>query len=154
MFKEIRKQKRELFDEDIKSVLLNGEFGTLATISENGYPYSLPLSYVYYNDCIYFHGAKEGHKLENIKNNNKVSFSVVTDTLLQPKTFSTKFKSVVVFGTASKVDDDLKAEVLLQLIKKYSPDHLDTGAVYLDKVKGITQVMQISIDHMTGKAKI
>ncbi len=66
MFKEMRKKDREVLGEDIEKILTNGEYGVLATVGENGYPYTVPLSYVYQDNSIYFHCAKEGHKLDNI----------------------------------------------------------------------------------------
>lgn len=152
MFKEMRRKDREIFNKKLEEILLDGEYGTLSTISENGYPYIVPLNYVYYDKCIYFHCAKEGHKLEDIKQNNKVSFCVVTDTEILPSRFSTKYKSVIAFGTASEVTDNLKENVLIQLINKYSKDFLDEGKKYIDKAKENTKIMKINIQHMTGKS--
>lgn len=68
MFKQMRRQKREIDISNIETILNKGEYGTLATISVDGYPYSLPISYVYYDKSIYFHSAIDGHKIKNIKN--------------------------------------------------------------------------------------
>lgn len=152
MFKEMRKKNREIFNEKLEEILIRGEYGTLSTISENGYPYIVPLSYVYYEKCIYFHCAKEGHKLENIKQNNKVSFCVVTDTKVLPSKFSTKYKSIIAFGTASEVTDDLKEIILTELIDKYSHDFLEEGKKYIKKAQAHTTIIKIKIQHMTGKA--
>jgi len=152
MFKEMRKKNREIFNEQLEEILIHGEYGTLSTISENGYPYIVPLSYVYYEKCIYFHCAKEGHKLENIKQNNKVSFCVVTDTEVLPSKFSTKYKSIIAFGTASEVTDDLKEIILTELIDKYSHDFLEEGKKYITKAQAHTQIIKINIQHITGKA--
>ena len=108
----------------------------------------------YYDNCIYFHGAKEGNKLKNIAQNNKVSFCVVTDTEVLPSEFSTKYKSVIVFGTASEAADDLKEPVLFELIKKYSPEFLEEGKKYIQKAKDHTKIIKIDIHHMTGKARV
>lgn len=67
MFKPMRKSAREIFDKDIIEILQEGEYGVLATTGENGYAYATPLSYVYYNDYVYFHCAVEGNKLDNIR---------------------------------------------------------------------------------------
>ena len=152
MFKEMRRKDREILSKQLEEILFYGEYGTLSTISENGYPYIVPLSYVYYDKCIYFHCAKEGHKLENIKLNNKVSFCVVTDTEVLPSKFSTKYKSVIAFGTASEVTDNLKENILIQLIDKYSKDFLDKGKKYIEKARENTKIIKIDIQHMTGKA--
>ncbi|MDZ5016887.1 pyridoxamine 5'-phosphate oxidase, partial [Clostridium perfringens] len=94
MFKEIRRKDREIEGSQVIEVLKKCEYGILSTVDENGYPYGVPLSYVYANDSIYFHSAVEGHKLENIKKNDKVSFCVVGQTDVLPDKFSTKYESV------------------------------------------------------------
>ncbi len=53
-------------------------------------------------DVIYFHCAPEGHKLENLSGNNKVSFCVVGKTQVLPDKFATNYESVIVFGTACR----------------------------------------------------
>lgn len=153
MFKEMRRKDREIFDEEIYEVLSKGEFGILSTISENGYPYSVPLSYIYYENAIYFHCANEGHKLENIKENSKVSFCVVTDTEVLPDKFSTKYKSVIAFGKASEVEEGFKETILAQIINKYSKGFLEEGKKYIEKGKNSTKVIRIEINYVTGKAR-
>ncbi len=152
MFKQMRRQKRELDISLAKDILKKCEYGTLSTISDNGYPYNITLSYVYYKDCIYFHSAKEGHKIDNIRNNNKVCFSVVGNTQVLQERFSTKYESVVVFGTAYEIDNNEKELVLLKLVEKYSPDFIEEGKIYISKAKDATNVIKINIEHITGKA--
>lgn len=151
MFREMRKSKKYANEEEIKYILENGEFGTLATIGENGYPYSLPISYIYINDAVYFHCATVGHKLDNINYNSKVSFSVVTDTKILQDKFTTNFKSVVIFGDAGKIEGAEKEEALFGLIKKYSEDFLEEGRAYIDRAKAATTIIKININHITGK---
>lgn len=153
MIKEMRRKDREIFNDGIEEVLINGEYGTLATIGEDGYPYIVPLNYVYYNKSLYFHSAKEGYKLQNIERHAKISFCVVTSTEVLPSEFSTKYKSVIVSGVASQVTDDLKDIILLQFVDKYSHDFLDEGKKYIEKAKDRVKVIKINIQHMTGKAR-
>lgn len=152
MFKEMRRKDREIGREEIEEILVKGEYGFLSTISGNGYPYVVPISFVYYNNSIYFHCATDGHKLENIKNNNKVSFSVAVDTEVLPRKFTTKYQSIIAFGTAREIEGDLKEEALFELIKKYSQQFLTEGKKYLDNAKDKTRVMKIEIEHITGKS--
>lgn len=153
MFKEMRRKDREIFNEEIDEILVNGEYGILSTINENGYPYTVPLSYVYYDKCIYFHCAREGQKLENINKNPKVSFCVVVNTEVLPDKFSTKYKSVIAFGEASEVSDEIKETVLFETIKKYSKGFLEEGKKYIEKGKAHTKIIKIDIQHITGKAR-
>lgn len=152
MFREIRKKSREVFGNDIIEILKTGEYGVLATVDDSGYPYAVPLSYIYYDNAIYLHSAPSGHKLDNMANNSKVSFCVVTDTELIPEKFSTKYKSVIVFGSTSWVIGTAKDAALLEFIKKYFPAYLTKGMDYVEKAKSATTVIKIQIDHITGKA--
>ncbi|NRT77824.1 pyridoxamine 5'-phosphate oxidase family protein [Clostridium beijerinckii] len=153
MFRQMRRKDRELKEDEITEILKNNSYGTLSTISENGYPYGLPISYVFYNNSIYFHCAIKGHKLDNILNNDKVSFCVVGETCVLPNEFSTKYESVIVFGRASEASDDEKDMVLLEVLNKYSPDFIEQGKEYIKKAGEATRVIKISIEHISGKAK-
>lgn len=153
MFKEMRRSDREIVKEEIDEILNNGEYGFLSTISDSGYPYIVPLSFVFDDNFIYFHCAVEGQKLDNIENNDKVSFCVVTDTEVLSEKFSTKYKSVVVFGVASEVIGDLKEAILFKLINKYSQQFLVEGKKYIENAKDKTRVIKINIQHVTGKAR-
>ena len=75
MFREMRRKDREISINDSREILTKACYGVLSTISENGYPYGVPVNYVFYNGYIYFHSAKEVHKIDNIKNNSKVSIT-------------------------------------------------------------------------------
>lgn len=153
MFKPMRKSSREIFDEDIIEILNKGEYGVLATVGENGYAYATPLSYVFYNDAVYFHCAVEGNKLDNIKYNAKVSFCVVGKTKVLPAEFSTAYESVIVFGIASQIDGEEKREALMAIADKYSPEFKKEGLAYIDRAESRTCVVKIEIDRMTGKAR-
>lgn len=151
MFKDIKKKKRELSKENTLEVLKNGREGILSTISENGYPYGIAVNYVYHNNYIYFHCSNSGHKLENIANNNKVSFSVNSDITVLPKDFTTYYKSAVIFGHASIVNDKEKRDAIIAIGEKYSHPHMKEGIKYIDKALNAFTVVKIEIDHITGK---
>ena len=153
MFKEMRRKDREIEETEIKEILDKGEFGVLSTIGEHGYPSIVPLSYVYIDNKIYFHSATEGEKLNNISQNNKVSFCVVSDTEVLPDKFSTRFRSVVIYGVASEVSGEVKDKVLYKIIEKYSKAFLEEGKLYIEKAKHRTKVIEIDIDKVTGKAR-
>lgn len=152
MFREIRRKDREISTDESLKILETCNEGILSTICENGYPYGVPVNYIYSNDYIYFHCATKGHKLDNILNNNKVCFTVISDsTILQDK-FSTLYSSVVVFGKAYLVNDEEKNFALFEFIKKYSPDYLESGKKYIEKSGIATSIVKIQIEHISGKS--
>ena len=153
MFSEMRRKDRELKNDEAIDILMNNTSGVLSTVSENGYPYGIPISYIFFNNSIYFHGAIKGHKLDNISNDNRVSFCVVGRTQTLPDKFSTEYESVIVFGRAIEVTDDEKYTALLETLSKYSADYIEQGKEYIQKASKATKVMKINIEHISGKAK-
>lgn len=153
MFREMRRNDKALTMEESIEILKSNEIGVLSTICENGYPYGVPLNYVYLNNNIYFHCALEGQKLDNIKACDKVSFCVDCDVETLPDEFSTKYKCVILFGKASEVNEQEKNEILLEFIKKYSNKFMEEGKNYIDKAKGATKVYKINIEHIKGKSQ-
>lgn len=153
MFREIRLTDRIVNDEKAIEIITNGSYGVLSTIGEDGYPYGVPLNYIYFDSCICFHCAQEGHKLENIDFNNKVSFCVVTKSDVLSNEFDTDYESAIAFGTAIVVTDDSeKKDILLSVLNKYSADYLKAGNNYMKKYWDNTKVIKMNIVHLSGKA--
>lgn len=151
--KGIRRSDREITIQEAKDILDNAEYGIMSTVSKDGQPYGLPLSYVYKNDCIYFHSAISGHKLENIEHNSKVSFCVVGTTKVLPDKFGTEYESALVFGVASEVDGTEKHDALLWLLEKYCADFIEEGKQNIAQKDTVTRVFKIEIDQISGKAR-
>lgn len=149
----MRRKDREIDQKEAMELLIRGEYGTLSTIGEDGYPYGLPVNYVVMGDIIYIHCAKEGQKLRNIGYSDKVSFSVVGHTMVVPEEFSTNYESAVVYGRALHITDEKKGEVLFAFIEKYSPNRIEEGKAYIARMGGATTVIGIEIERLTGKRR-
>jgi nitroimidazol reductase NimA-like FMN-containing flavoprotein (pyridoxamine 5'-phosphate oxidase superfamily) len=152
MFPQMRRAKNQMEQSKAFDILKNGEMGVLGTIGENGYPYTVPVNYVYVNDKIYFHSAFTGHKITNIKRDNKVSFTVVSSSHIVEAEFTTKYESVIAFGRANIIDPN--ETILFELIKKYSPHYLVSGKEYVAKEFSTASIIEIEIDYMSGKERI
>jgi nitroimidazol reductase NimA-like FMN-containing flavoprotein (pyridoxamine 5'-phosphate oxidase superfamily) len=153
MIRKVRRTDREIIMEEATQLLAEGEYGFLATVGADGQAYGVPLNYVYKNNCLYFHCALEGHKLDNIKVNNKVSFCVVGKTKVLPDKFSTVYESVMAFGTASVVQGEERHNALLSVVEKYSPEFIEEGKKAIAKYDDKTTIIKMAIDHITGKAR-
>ena len=106
MFREMRRKKQLLSEAETIEILQTCTSGVVAVIGANDYPYAVPLGYVYKEGKLFFHFAKAGNKLDSIVKNSIVSFCVIqTDNVIQ-KTFTTHFRSAVVFGTARLLTED------------------------------------------------
>ena len=148
----MRRKEKAIETSAAIKLLANCEYGILSTVDNNGQPYGAPLNYVYKNNHIYFHGALTGHKIENIKNNPKVSFCTIGDTKIIPSLFGTEYVSVVVFGVASEVQGSERYDALLWLLEKYSPDYIEEGKAYIKRYDRVAKVIKISIKSISGKS--
>jgi len=153
MERKIRRTDRAISESEAKSLLEKGEFGVLSTASSEGQPYGVPVNYRYSGNVIYFHCARDGHKLENLSTNNRVSFCVVGRTEILPEQFATKYESVIVFGKAFELADDEKHTGLLEIVKKYSPGFINEGLKYIENAAHKTKVFKIVIESITGKSR-
>ncbi len=155
MFKELRRHDRELSRSETEDILVKGSYGVLSMNGADDYAYGVPLSYVYMDNCLYFHCALEGQKLSCIRHNNKVTFCVVGEANPLPNEFSMQYKSAIVFGKATEVNNDEKLAALVALVEKYANDndYIVKGKQYALNSLHKTAVVRIDIEHMTGKAR-
>jgi nitroimidazol reductase NimA-like FMN-containing flavoprotein (pyridoxamine 5'-phosphate oxidase superfamily) len=149
----IRRSDRAIPEGEAKEILERGEYGILSTASKEGQPYGVPLSYSYEDDLIYFHCALEGHLVNTVSENDRVSFCVVGKTEVLPDKFTTKYESVIVFGKVSGVTGEEKHKGLLELVKKYSPGFVKEGLRNIEQAGPKTRVYKIAIESMTGKSR-
>ncbi len=151
--KSMRRVDRQMAETEAKELLGRGEYGILAVIDEDGRPYGVPLNYVYANDAVYVHCALQGKKLNAIADNPQACFTVVGHNQVLPDKFATNYESVMVFGPAAIVDAAEKEFALEAIIQRYSADFLEAGHAYIEKFRAATQVVKISIEHISGKRR-
>ena len=152
MFREMRRSGQALSSVEVEAVLSRNTNGIMGVIGDGGYPYTVPLSYVYHDGKIYFHTAKSGHKIDAILNNNKVSFTVVDKDTIVSEEYTTYFRSVIAFGTAAVVEDEAERLAAFdKLVEKYSQDQPVENR--LKEVRGCdrSHIVGINIEHVTGK---
>ncbi len=156
-FYTIRRKDRILDEVRITELLETSEYGFLSLgTGTNGYAYGIPISYAYDKDenVLYFHCAPEGHKLENLRLNNKVSFCVVGNTKPISEKFTTLYESVIVFGKADiDLPDEEKRKAIRKLVEKYCPEYMELGETYMEKSFHRTHTFKILIERVTGKCK-
>lgn len=153
MFRAIRKKKNEIDAEAAKALLRSGRRGVLAVNGDDGYPYAIPINYVYDGDArkIYFHGARAGHKVDALRACDKVCFTVYGNETIREEAWAPFMQSVVVFGRCHLVEAGDRAAVLLkQFAMKYYPDEqmVDDEIARAGKA---AQVFEIEIEHLSGK---
>ncbi len=155
MFRPMRRKNQELSEAETIEILKTCTAGVLAVAGDDDYPYAVPLSYAYEDGKLFFHCAAEGHKIDGIKRNNKITFCVIQADEVIQKTFTTHYKSVIVFGKARILEDENEKRHGLEcLVKKNSPDYIREGQVEIEHDLKIVCVVEVAIEHITGKAAI
>ena len=154
-FRKMRRNGKQLSEQDAYKVLKKCNYIILSTKLENGYPYSVPLNHVYENGRIYFHCALEGQKVDAFRYDDKVCISAVEKGDIIPEKFSTAFTSITAFGRISLVEDEEERMTgFTSLIKRFSPEFYESGIKYIEKLKHKTALYAVDIEHITGKSSI
>lgn len=145
-----------LTEEQISDLFHRAEVGHLGTYSEDGYPYIVPMHFVWHNQKIYLHGLPKGKKIDNIKFNSSVCFeidemiSLLYEGVENPCDVNTEFNSIILQGHATIVEDfDEKKIALLKIVEKFTP-HLKNKELPEKMVKG-TAVIRIDILDYVGR---
>jgi hypothetical protein len=149
----LRRSDRAVSEDQARQILARAEHGVLATVGAEGWPYAVPVNHVLAGDVLYIHCALEGHKLENIAHEERVSFCAVAGATVLPATLSTLYESAIVFGRAAVVTDPEEKQRALELLAIRF-----CGAVTPEAEKVIadsgsqTAVVRIRIEQISGKA--
>ena len=150
-FRPLRRFKQAATPIECEAVLSAAQCGILAVHGENGYPYGLPVNYLYLDGKIYFHCAKAGHKLDAIRSDDKVCFTVLSEPEKIAGEWWNCFTSVICFGRISEVSEEPEKDRLLRLIgAKYFPEGYDIEGDMSKNARNAL-VLEIRIDHMSGK---
>lgn len=154
MFRPLRRIKQQLTKDECISVLKNEVRGVLAVLGDDDYPYSVPINFYYSEDenKIYFHGAKEGHKIDSIKKCDKVSFCVYDKGVLIEGKKGLNYKSVIVFGRIKILEDREKTINICRLLA----NRFDFGKDYIEdeieKFSKAVMVLELTPEHISGKS--
>lgn len=155
MFRKMRRKNQLLSNDENNEILMRQTAGVLAVHGDNGYPYAVPLSYIYDEGKIYIHSAQQGHKLDSILKKSKVSFCVIDEDKIISKELTTYFRSVILFGHTNIVDDEIeKTTIMRKFGIKYSPKNSEECEKEINEQLKRTCVIKINIDSMTGKQAI
>lgn len=156
MFKDMRRKRQLLTEDENIDILKRGTSGVLALLGEDGYPYAVPISYVYDDSKLYFHGAKTGHKMDAIQKYEKASFCVIDQDQIVPEEYTTYFRSVIAFGKIRILENENEKKFAIEkMAKKYHPtDSAVNRESAIQKEWLPLCMLEFSIEHMTGKEAI
>ena len=154
-FRSMRRKRQQLSEEKSIGILQKSTAGTLALLGDGGYPYAVPISYVYAEGKLYFHSALSGHKVDAIRKCDKASFCVIDKDDVQPEKYTTYFRSVIAFGRIHIIEDEQeKLETARLLGDRYNPNQEE--ALQKEIEKGLSRMVMIrfDIEYLTGKQAI
>lgn len=119
----MRRFKQQISADECAAVLKNETRGVLSLLGDDGYPYGIPMNHYYCEEDgkLYFHGAKEGHKIDSLKRCDKVCYTVYDKGYRREGEWSLNVKSVVVFGRISLVENEEKQLTSAQSFAENSP---------------------------------
>lgn len=154
MFRPVRKKANEISVEEAKKLLRESRRGVLAVSGDDGYPYAVPINYLYDEETqvIIFHGSKVGHKVDALKRSDKVCFTVYgNETVETDEAWAPFLESAVVFGRCRLVADRGESDALC---KKFAMKFYPTEKMVDDEVATsgkAVRMFRLQIEHISGK---
>lgn len=148
---------RKLSQEQAIELLQKGTWGVLSSVCDDGLPYGVPLSYVTDGAyTVYFHGAKEGQKLDNLAYNSRVCLTVVPTAEIHVSKLTMHYESVMAFGTAQVVTDEQERKKALGLLIDQLAPGFDEAAraPYIAQYAKDATIIRMDVEYMSGKANI
>ena len=149
----MRRIKQQLSDAEALEILAKAKRGVLSVVGDDGWPYGIWLNPHYRREDgrIYFHGAKEGHKIDALRRDARVSFTVIDDGVQDEGGWAYTFRSVVVFGRIEFVEDQAFAlELCRELARRFNPSEEEIEKEI--RIAGArVQVLCLIPEHITGK---
>ena len=147
----MRRKDREISDlGEIESIIQRADICRLA-FCDRGKPYVVPLCFGYRRGALYFHSAREGRKLDMIRNNCLVCFEMDIDQELirSIDRCSMRYRSVIGSGLARIVEErDVMAEALDLIMRHYRQEPF----IYSEETLESTVIIKVEIEELTGKA--
>ena len=147
----MRRFKQQLSEDECEQILKRCPRGVLSVLGDDGYPYGVPLDYIYEDGKFYFHCAVTGHKLDAIAACDKASFCVIDEGRKEEDDWWWHFNSVIAFGRVRRVEDtDEVVAILHKIGDKYFPADYDTEADIERNLRRVA-VLELRVEHLTGK---
>ena len=156
MFRDLRRKRQALSPQACADVLARGTSGVLAVAGDGGYPYAVPLSFLYDGGKLYFHCAKAGHKLDAIRRDPRASFCVIDQDQVVPAEYTSYFRSVIAFGQVRVLDSE---EEMLQAVEKlalkYAPeDSPSNRQSAIQREWDSLCMLEMTVEHLSGKEAV
>jgi nitroimidazol reductase NimA-like FMN-containing flavoprotein (pyridoxamine 5'-phosphate oxidase superfamily) len=157
--REIRRKEKAIKDlDEIKDILIRTKYVTIA-MSKSNSPYLVTLSHGYDKDknCIYFHCASEGKKIEYLSDNNIIWGQAIDDMGYLDGKCNHAFKTAQFRGKVIFIDDyNEKKTALTIMINQLENNPEDILEEQLGRESSINKVTigRIDIEDLSGKVNL
>lgn len=150
----MRRAEREISDPiEIETIIMRSAVCRLA-MSDDNCPYIVPMNFGYKDNVLYFHSATEGKKVDILKSNSNVCFEFDIDHELieSPNAcdYSMKYRSVIGFGTATKIECPSEKKEALSIIMRQYTDS-EPNFEFAESSFNRTVLFKVLIKSITGK---
>jgi uncharacterized protein len=164
----LRHRGEALSIQRIEEILSKSEWGSLGTVSSNGEPYVVPISYAWdeSDGSIIIHTYRKGQKIANIERDDRICFSIVGSTHLITDKFAAAYESVVIFGRIQEITDpDESLTSAIVFCRKFAPKivagmnaeekdrEINDLALMIDKALDTMVLFRIIPSHVSGKSR-
>lgn len=147
-----RKDKEILNKEELYSIMEEAKVCRLG-LARNNKPYVIPLNFGYKDDCLYFHSAKQGKKIDILKENDRVGFEIdilrnirKADT---PCEFGTTYSSIIGQGKGEIINDIQEKRKGLEIIINHYSSEEDYK--FQEKMLKRIVIIKVRIEELSGK---
>ena len=151
----MKRTKQEITDQTLlNEILSSSEICRLGFVDKNR-AYVLPFNYGYQDKCIYIHCAKEGKKIDLIKENNIVCFEIEHTAKIERYEkackWTTTYRSIVGYGKVEIIEDEKLKRKGLDIILKHNGADNTNDLNYEKKQVDAMLVLKIEITELSGK---
>lgn len=152
----MRRNDKEIVDKKVMISIIEKAMICRVGMCLHDQPYVIPMNFGYLDNYIYLHSAKEGRKLDILRNNDKVCIEFDLDVELIRSTLSCqtsmKYKSVLIFGKAVILNEAEERKRALDLIMQHYENH-DSRSLfhYSENILKKVMIIKVKVEEMTGK---
>jgi nitroimidazol reductase NimA-like FMN-containing flavoprotein (pyridoxamine 5'-phosphate oxidase superfamily) len=149
----------------IDTLLERSRIGRLATTGADGYPYITPVNYVYLNGSIYFHCARTGEKLDNIRRDPRVCFQVdqplayldlgFADNRQKPCSVTQFYDCVIIRGRAEISQDIAEKVAALNALVSSHQDVQQSFREITEQTRAVSlcEIIAVRVESISGKSE-
>jgi len=155
----VREPQRAVYDRDALNQILDEAFVCHVGFVADGQPYVIPTSYGRAADVLYIHGSAASRMLRHLNQGVPVCVTVtlVDGLVLARSVFnhSMNYRSVVILGTATLVDDPAEKLAALRALSEHIlPQRWDDSRLPNEKELKATSVLRLPINEFSAKVRV